>query len=141
LIIIGTGELEEQLKNQVSKLGLDGKVLFLGIRGDVDAVLSAMDVFVMPSFREGLPVSLVEAQASGVRIVASDTISSEIYLTDLIEAHSLADSAQEWAETILKYKNGYDRANSSEDIKRAGYDIQNTVSWLQEFYQLHSKEQ
>ena len=79
-------------RGKVKSLGLADSVIFTGVRTDIDCILSAMDVFIMTSFNEGLPVSLVEAQASGLHIVATDTISSEINLTDLVEFCSLDDS-------------------------------------------------
>ena len=78
-------------------------MIFTGVRTDIDCILSAMDVFLMTSFNEGLPVSLVEAQASGLHIVATDTISKEIKLTNLVEFCSLGDSPEKWAQTVLKY--------------------------------------
>ena len=139
LLLVGNGELESEIKQLVQKLGLDSNVVFAGVREDIADILSAIDLFLMPSFREGLPVSLVEAQASGIRIVASDVISDEIHLTDLIDLCSLNKSASEWANIILKYKDGYERKNTLDDIRKSGYDIQSTTDWLQNFYLEHSK--
>ena len=139
LFLVGNGELEGEIRQQVHELGLDPNVIFLGVRKDIADILSAMDVFLMPSFREGLPVSLVEAQASGIKIIASDVISNEIHLTDLIDLCSLDDNASTWAKTILKYQNGYERENTMKSIQENGYDIQTTADWLQNFYLEHSK--
>ena len=139
LFLVGNGELEGEIRQQVHELGLDPNVIFLGVRKDIADILSAMDVFLMPSFREGLPVSLVEAQASGIKIIASDVISNEIHLTDLIDLCSLDDNASTWAKTILKYQNGYERKNTMKSIQENGYDIQTTADWLQNFYLEHSK--
>ncbi len=67
-------------------------VIFLGIRNDIPALLQAFDLFLFPSLYEGLPVTLIEAQAAGLKIVASDTITKEVNLTDLVVNVSLKES-------------------------------------------------
>ena len=134
LLLVGNGELRKEIENKVKALGLKENVIFTGVRTDVDRILSAIDVFCMPSFREGLPVSLVEAQASGVHIVVSDTVSEEIKITDLVEYQSLDSNADVWADAILKYSVPYQRENTKQQIVDSGYDIKNTAAWLQEFY-------
>lgn len=134
LMLVGTGKLENELRKQADELGISKDVIFTGVREDIADILSAMDVFVMPSFREGLPVSLVEAQAAGIKIVASDTISKEICFTDLVTMLPLAQSAKEWACEIAKYAVGYIREDKTEEIRRAGYDIKTTAKRLENFY-------
>ncbi len=134
LLLVGTGDLKDEIQNKVNQLGLNDCVIFAGVRSDIEKILSAIDVFCMPSFREGLPVSLVEAQASGVHIVGSDTISKEIKLTDLVEFCSLRDSPSVWSREILKYSQGYARINTKKQLADCGYDINQTAKWLQNFY-------
>ena len=71
-MIAGRGELENDLKNQASQIGIDRNILFLGFRDDAHRLLQAMDVFVMSSLTEGLPVSVLEAMASKTPVVATD---------------------------------------------------------------------
>lgn len=134
LLLVGDGELREEIRSRAKALGIEKDVIFTGVRTDVDSILSAMDVFVMTSFNEGLPVALVEAQASGLHIVSTDTVSDEIKLTDLVEMCSLNDSPEVWASTVLKYSGGYERKDTGAIISECGYDIASTASELQEFY-------
>jgi len=134
LLLVGDGDLRGAIEEKVKSLGLADSVIFTGVRTDIDCILSAMDVFIMTSFNEGLPVSLVEAQASGLHIVATDTISSEINLTDLVEFCSLDDSPKKWACTALKYADGYERRNTKAEIAASGYDIVSTTEELKQFY-------
>ncbi len=133
LLLVGSGQLEEYLKKQAKELGIEENVIFTGIREDIDKILCAIDVFCMPSFREGLPVSLVEAQGSGVQIVCSNTIAKEIQITDLIHQLSLDDCALKWADEIIKYKT-YNRKNRVCELVKAGYDIKSTAKWIENFY-------
>ena len=91
-------------------------------------LLLAMDMFLFPSLYEGLPVTLMEAQASGLKILASDTITNEVAITDNVEFMSLNKSAKAWADRIMKYSNGYERKDTSQEIVSAGYDIKSTRS-------------
>lgn len=140
LILVGDGELRPEIEQKVKDLGLEDCVIFTGVRTDIPDLLSAMDVFVMTSFNEGLPVALVEAQASGLHVVATDTISKEIQITDLVEMCSLDDSADKWAEVILKYADGYVREDTKDEIEKNGYDIRSTARELQDFYLEHWKD-
>ncbi len=136
LLLVGDGELRAQTEEKVRELGIEDSVIFTGVRTDIPDLLSAMDVFAMTSFYEGLPVALVEAQASGMHVVATDTISQQIKITKLVETCPL-DSEQAWVKTIAKYAHGYERENTCEEIRRAGYDIRSTAEELQKFYFEH----
>lgn len=134
LMLIGRGELEDEIKNKVLKLGLEDSVMFMGVRADIPELLQAMDVFLFPSLHEGLPVTLVEAQASGLRIIASDSITEEICLTGLVQFLSLRQSALEWAKVVLNYSGGYKRIDTFEKISKAGYDVKTLARELEQFY-------
>lgn len=135
LLIIGRGPLEQDLKNQVSQLNIGDNIRFLGIRDDVDSLLNALDVFILPSLYEGLPVVLVEAQANGLPIVASDSITKEMAVTDLISFLPLTVSASEWAKTVMNdFEKGSNRKPYAERIKDAGYDIELECKKMQKFY-------
>jgi glycosyltransferase involved in cell wall biosynthesis len=134
LLLVGDGELREQIENKVQKLGLKDKVIFTGVRTDIPELLQAMDVFLLPSFYEGLPVTLVEAQAAGLKVFASDTITTEIAITDNITFLSLQKSTEFWAEKINNANVGYERKGIKKEIIDAGYDVEDSAKWLENFY-------
>ncbi|WNS81183.1 glycosyltransferase family 1 protein [Domibacillus sp. DTU_2020_1001157_1_SI_ALB_TIR_016] len=134
LLLVGEGTLREEIEKKVNNLGLSDKVIFTGVRPDIPELLQAMDVFLFPSLFEGLPVTLVEAQASGIKIFASDTISKEAAITDLINYYSLNSTSVEWANNILKSKYSIKRKNYLSEIENANYDIEKNSLWLEEFY-------
>lgn len=100
LLLIGEGKLEATVRQQAEQKNLKN-VRFLGSRADVNELLSAMDVFLFPSLFEGLPVTLIEAQAAGLPVAASDTITEEVVITPLVQRLSLNDSAKKWAEQVI----------------------------------------
>ena len=104
LLIVGGGEEEENLKKQAADYHISDRVRFLGIRKDVDQLYQAMDVFVMPSHYEGLPVVGVEAQFSGLPCVFSVNITREIQISDRAHFLNIRREPEEWAEYILKLK-------------------------------------
>lgn len=132
LILVGAGE-RKQFENTAIELNIENDVNFLGVRNDVPDILQAIDIFVFPSTNEGLPVTLIEAQASGLKIFASDEISKELDITGLINFVSLKQSPKYWAELILESTN-YNRENTIDKIVEGNYDIKNNALMLQEFY-------
>lgn len=130
---VGTGELEETVKAKVRAEGLEQKVIFCGVRSDIPELLCAMDVFVFPSTWEGLPVSVIEAQASGLPCLLSDAITEAVCITPAAVRLPLEDTL-EWTEQILKVRENPHRAETAAAVIAAGYDIQTTASWLQNFY-------
>lgn len=134
LILIGEGELRQLIEKQVYDLGLNDNVIFTGMRPDVNKVLQGIDVFVFPSIYEGLPVTLVEAQAAGLPCITSDRITNEVKITDLIEYISLNQSAEYWADKILGYSYGYERRITYDEITKAGYDIVSVTKKYENFY-------
>ena len=137
LILVGTGDTLAKTKDKVKTLGIDANVLFLGSRTDVDCVLSGVDIFLFPSIFEGLPVSVVEAQCSGLKVITSDTISEDTVITDLITRMSLNHSAKQWAEKIEKIYND-SRTNKRNEypkvINEAGFDAKHIADKLVERY-------
>lgn len=134
LWIIGTGELEQSLRQQVEALDLTEKVSFLGVRSDIYDLYQAMDIFVMPSLYEGLPVVLVEAQASGLPILCSDTISKMSKLTPCYFTLPLRLSQDQWAIKISDILTDFQRTNQQSKIVDAGYDIYKVSEYLQQIY-------
>lgn len=133
LVLIGDGELKNEIVTHAKELNILNKIRFLGVRSDVSNLLQMLDVFVMPSLFEGLPVTLIEAQTSGLKVFASDAITREVALTDNIDFLSLNQTAEFWADQILKSV-PYVRQDKTDVIKANGYDIVESTKRLQDFY-------
>lgn len=134
LLLVGDGRLRSQVEEKVKQLNLSGNVIFTGVRSDIPELLQAMDVLIFPSIYEGLPVTLIEAQASGVKCFVSDTISKEVKITEEVEFLSLEKPSEYWAERILECYNGYLRKDTLSLICKAGYDVGENAKWLEDFY-------
>ncbi len=134
LVLAGIGELMEQTKKQAQDLNISDKVKFLGFRTDVNDLIQAMDVFLMPSLYEGFPVTGVEAQASGLQCVFSDTITKQAAILSQTKYISLDDSDQFWAKQTLKLIGQVDRENSQAFLKSKGFDLKDMVKTLEEYY-------
>lgn len=126
LMLVGTGELLEDIKFDVKKLNIEKNVIFTGIRSDVNKIMSAFDIFVFPSFYEGMPNTVIEAQATGLPCVIADTITREANITGLVEYKSLQATPDEWGEVILNHM-----GNKHKEIKqgfiKSGYDIERVI--------------
>ena len=120
LLLFGKGDLETEVRGLVNELGMAPYVRFMGEVPDIERMYQAMDVFVMPSFHEGLPVSCVEIQAAGVPCVLSDAITEEIKIADSLQFLSLSDSPEIWAKAALSMK-GHRDLNGYENVIRSGY--------------------
>ncbi len=131
LLMIGDGELRNQLELEVKRLNIENSVLFLGQRADIPDLLRAMDVFVLTSRFEGLAVSAVEAQACGVPCVLPTSVSKETDITGFVEFVSLDDNYDAWSEKILKISK-IDFSNATEKIINSGYEIRSASEnlWL-----------
>ena len=121
------------------ELGIRPQTIFAGNRGDVADCLQAVDVFVFPSRYEGLPGSVIEAQASGLPCLISDRISTEVDITALVERRSIDEDPAQWAGRILALRSGgsreIDSAQIREQLRAAGYDVDEQAGRLQEIYQ------
>lgn len=133
LLLAGSGPLEDAIKRKAEQLGLSECVRFLGVRSDVNRILQAVDVFVLPSVYEGLGIAAVEAQTAGARCVVADTVPRVCAMTNLVEFVSLKEIAAHWADMILQPSESA-RTSHADEIQSAGYDIQVTADWLFDFY-------
>ncbi|MEK6263425.1 MAG: glycosyltransferase family 1 protein [Clostridium sp.] len=140
LILVGDGELKASIEDKVNKLRLSDNVIFTGVRADVPEILQAMDVLLFPSFFEGLPGVVLEAQAAGLPCIISDKITDEVKITDLVEYVSLDKTTEDWAEKVMRFSKGFDRRNTYDEIVEAGYDIESVAIWYQGFYLQHIDE-
>jgi len=136
-IIVGDGVLREEIQSYAEKEGVSDKVIFAGVRSDVHKFYSAFDCFVMPSFHEGFPVTLVEAQCSGVPIVVSDSIAKECDLIGIIKFISLTDTPEIWQNEILKYIKIQDKMKKQlclEKMKETNYNIKKMIKDMEAVY-------
>ena len=135
LALIGTGELEQSVKENARTLGIQDKVLFLGQMADVSEWYQAMDCFVLPSLFEGLPVVGIEAQAAGLPCFFSDRVTDEVVLSPGACRISLSADDAEWAREIMAaWQSETDRNHGIDIVRRAGYDIHAEARKLQEIY-------
>ena len=102
LLLIGNGELKNDILNKINTLKLNDSVFLLGLQDNVSNYLMAMDKFIFPSLFEGMPNVIIEAQASGLPCYISNTITKEANITGLVKYIGLNDSSKEWASIILK---------------------------------------
>lgn len=122
LMLVGDGKLKEQLEKEVKLEGSSDRVKILSNRTDVNKLYQAMDVFVMPSFYEGLPISCIEAQAAGLPIVASDVLTHEIDLTNKTSYLPLSVDSCVWSDKVLEAVRGnQDRSLDAKKVSSSGY--------------------
>lgn len=133
LLLVGDGPDRENIEKLAIELNIADKIIFTGIRKDVYNVLQAMDVFVFPSHYEGLPVTTIEAQASGLPCLISDGVPIECKKTDLVYQLKLTDDIKLWADKAIELSKT-ERKNTYDDIVRAGYDIKTASQALTKYY-------
>lgn len=132
LVLIGDGELEEQLRRQAKEMDLKN-VIFQGRVNNVHEWMQAFDVFLLPSRFEGLGMVLVEAQASGLMCLASDNVPPEAAITPRFSYLSLENPA-DWANAVCKADFVYDRRKGKDEVAEAGYDIKATSKRMETIY-------
>jgi glycosyltransferase involved in cell wall biosynthesis len=132
LLLVGDGELKNDIEKKVRNLGLKDAVIFAGIRTDVENMYQCFDVFTLPSLFEGLPLTLIEAQCAGIAIVVSDSVSTEADITGSLQY--LPFDIDMWAKAILEKKH-FDRVDFSEKINEAGYNIVIETPKLEALYE------
>lgn len=125
LLLIGKGEHEKDVRSKVKDLDLEDSVIFAGVRADVPALLSAMDVFVMPSLYEGMPNTVIEAQATGLPCIIADTITREANITGLVKYLPL-ENPELWATAALDAVSE-ERADTKAAFIENKYDVESTA--------------
>lgn len=134
LVLVGDGPLKGKIEDQVKSLKIENKVKFLGSRNDVNNILQAFDIFVMPSLWEGLGIAAIEAQASGLPTLVSPNFPKETKISDLIAYLSL-NQPEKWIDYI---QNWFDtchvRKSSLQEINNSGYDMQLSSQIIREIY-------
>ena len=139
LLLVGDGALRNEMEEKIKGKGLKDKVVLTGNIDNVHEYLNAMDIVIMPSLYEGLPLTLIEQQANGLPCVVADTITREVDKTGNVTFLSLSQSAKQWAgETLTVMEHGDSRQKRSnaaiEKIKDSGYSIKEEAQKLEHYY-------
>lgn len=134
LLLAGEGPLKEEIENKVKDLGLEKNVKFLGQRNDANELYQAMDVFLLPSLYEGLPVVGVEAQAAGLLCFFSTDMTKETKVLETTQFISLTNTPQYWSKEILKQLNSYTRADTEKEITQNNFNIKVEAEKLEKYY-------
>ena len=132
LILIGGGD-SDLIKKQSQSLGIAESVIFMGVRNDVFHLLQAGDFFIFPSLYEGFPGAVLEAQASGMNCIISDSITEEVMLTKNIKMISLSEGPKAWANLLGSFE-PVNRKDAWIEIKKAKYDIGDLVLNTEAFF-------
>ena len=134
LLLVGDGELKEELQQQAEKLGVADKVFFYGVTDKVERLLWAMDIFVFPSRFEGLGLAAVEAQAAGLPVICSDGVPDEAVVTDLVQKVKLIAGVDNWVEKILHCQINADRLAVNEQVKVSGFAVADVAKRIEKKY-------
>lgn len=134
LLLVGEGEMKNEIVKKMKELCIGDDVVMTGVVSDVYNYLQAMDVVLMPSFNEGLPVSLIEAQANGLHCVVSDRVPVEVNVTGNVMFLPL--DVNNWVDCIMTNKEHYMVRDEQalEKVRKAGYDIKEASEMLEEWY-------
>ncbi len=136
LLLAGDGGLRVDMERRASEFGMAGSVRFLGVRSDVPDLMQAMDVFLMPSIYEGLPLVLIEAQASGLLCLISEQIPFDCDIVpNGVARLSLSEGANVWAQrldSLLSFE--HSRTHGASFVREAGFEAADVADQLQAFY-------
>ena len=140
LLLIGEGPLLTYIQKKVHDLNIDNSVIFLGNRNDVEKLLCAMDLFILPSINEGLGIVAIEAQTSGLPCFVSDALPPETKVSSLLNYLPLSKGTDYWASYIQEKITSRNRDNAYIEVKKQDYDIKKSAEWLKNFYISQNKE-
>lgn len=133
LVLVGNGELKGEIEQKTQELKITDRVKILGIRNDVPDLLSAFDIIVFPSFYEGMPNTIIEAQAADLPCIISDSISHDVKITENVFFMPLDSGDDEWASVALSSLKK-ERKDRSDDISKKGYSIEKTTQILISYF-------
>lgn len=143
LFCLGEGDLRPQIEVKIKELHLEDKVVLTGIRHDVEDFMSCMDILIFPSFFEGLPLTLIEAQIAALPAIISDKITKDVIVTEgLVTMESIQEKPEVWAVKameILEQSQGNLRQCQRKSIGDAGYDMDVLVKWYEEYFRTLAK--
>ena len=136
LLLVGDGDTLPMVKEKASQLGISDQVIFAGMQKDTAAYYRAMDLMVFPSHYEGLPGTVVEAQAAGVPVLMSDTVTKQVAVTPLVECMSLQKNSAEWARAAMALyeKTKTDTENYYKILCENGFDVTAQARLLERIY-------
>ena len=143
LLLVGTGELEQSVRAQAERLGIESRILFYGATKDVAPLLCAMDVFLFPSRFEGFGNVLIEAQTTGLPcVVSADVIPERVHLLKNYKTVSLRESAETWAAAIeqVTQEDTQKRQSHGDEISKMGLDISSMADRIRTVY-IHASEE
>ena len=132
LLLVGDGELRNQIEKKIKKMELNKNVVMMGARRDVANIFKTADCFLFPSNWEGLPVTVVEAQAAGLPCLISDRITDEVNITPLVKKLPIDQGVKCWVDAIERIS--FQKQDVIKQICEAGFDIKESSEWLQNFY-------
>jgi glycosyltransferase involved in cell wall biosynthesis len=133
-MLLGGGELQDEIITQAKQKDVYNDIIFVGIVPNVFDYEQAFDVFILPSLHEGLPLSIIEAQVSGLPCITSKgLVSTECSVTDLVTYLPINQGAGVWADKIQDIA-AIERHDRLQDVAEAGYDAATSAKDLQEFY-------
>lgn len=140
LLLVGTGDLKNEIEAKVKDLGIEKNVYLTGIRNDIPNILNNSDLFILPSIYEGLGLVLLEAQASNVPCLVSEAVQPEVDLdVGLVKQLNLSDGSKKWvleAEDLIN-KNKSENINVMEAVRKKGYDLNTIMNNLVSVYKLN----
>jgi glycosyltransferase involved in cell wall biosynthesis len=133
LVCCGAGALMPQVKEKAKNFGIMDKIIFSGVVMNVNEFMMAMDVFIFPSIFEGFPISVIEAEATGLPIVMSAVITKEVDMTDLVNRRTLDEPAQKWADTVCNIGHK-ERTIYNQTIVDSKYNMETSVRMISSLY-------
>lgn len=138
LLLVGDGEWRSKVETWVADSGCADSIILAGLRSDIPAIVQAMDIFVFPSIYEGMPLTVLEAQASGLPCLISSNVTSDVNIGQDVKMKDLADGVKDWADSIDSFDYAISREvrchNNYELITKAGYNIENEANELLKIY-------
>lgn len=138
LLLVGDGEWRSKVETWVADSGCADSIILAGLRSDIPAIVQAMDIFVFPSIYEGMPLTVLEAQASGLPCLISSNVTSDVNIGQDVMMKDLADGVKGWADSIDSFDYAISREirchNNYELITKAGYNIENEANELLKIY-------
>lgn len=134
LVLIGNGELLNSVKEKAKVLEIEENIVFIDFQEDIYKYYSLFDLFLLPSLFEGLPITLVEAQANGLSCLVSDAVTKESDLSGLVEFFSLTDGCEQWAKKIDEKLNNITRIDASDSLAEKGFSLEGQAKLLFDLY-------
>lgn len=134
LMLLGDGPLKAEIQQKAQQLGIADKVIFTGNQTPVAPFYQAFDFLLFPSRFEGLPGTVVEAQAAGITCLISDTITTQVKATDLVTFMSIEKSAENWADEVVRLCEKQSSRTGNYDLTATNYDVNNQVAFYTEIY-------